>query len=106
MGYCTRFELSISNNDASLLAEIIETDDELSSLFDTDGESFDSYKWYSHEEDMVAVSKQYPSLVFTLKGEGEDAGDVWYKYFKNGLIQRCPAKITFDEYDESKLDLL
>jgi hypothetical protein len=52
---------------------------------------------------MRAFSKIYPNTLFKLKGEGEEAGDVWIKYFKNGKMQSCPAKITFEEYDENKL---
>jgi hypothetical protein len=102
MGYCTRFELEI-NEGFELLERIIDGNEELSCTFDTDGTSHDSYKWYNHESVMKEVSKEYPKILFTLKGEGEDPGDIWFKYFKNGKIQRCQAKITFDEYDESKL---
>jgi hypothetical protein len=52
---------------------------------------------------MRKVSKHYPDLVFKLSGEGEESGDVWVEYYKNGKMQRCSTKITFDEYDESKL---
>jgi hypothetical protein len=41
--------------------------------------------------------------VFELIGEGEEAGEMWKKYFKNGKLQTCKATITFDRYDESKL---
>jgi hypothetical protein len=52
---------------------------------------------------MKEVSKQHPDIVFELHGEGEEAGDIWYKYYKNGKMQVCKGHITFDEYDESKL---
>ena len=103
MGYCTRFNLSVDKKDNDLLTKIIEEDEELSRMFDEDGESYDEYKWYDHEAEMMYLSKNYPDVLFTLKGEGEEAGDLWFKHFKNGKIQRCPAIITYDEYDESKL---
>lgn len=63
----------------------------------------DSCKWYDHEEDMKEFSKKYPDMVFHLYGEGEDNTDMWYKHFKNGKMQVCPALITFDDYDEDEL---
>jgi hypothetical protein len=63
----------------------------------------DSCKWYDHESDMALFSKKYPESLFVLKGEGEESGDIWIKYFLNGKMQRAEAKITFEEFDESKL---
>lgn len=70
---------------------------------DDNGEMCDSVKWYDHEKDMKQLSLQYPNSVFLLTGEGEENDDIWQKYFKNGKIQSCYAKITFDEFDEKKL---
>ena len=64
----------------------------------------DTYKWYDYDEEMLELSKQFPETVFCLYGDGEESMDVWYKYYKNGKSQYCPAKVTFDEYDESKLN--
>lgn len=63
----------------------------------------DSCKWYDHEEDLKRVSERFPTVLFTLSGEGEESGDIWRKYFKDGKMQKCEAKITFDEFDEAKL---
>jgi hypothetical protein len=60
-------------------------------------------KWYSHEEDMRELSKKYPDLVFQIKGEGEESGDLWIEYYKNGKMQEAPAKIVYDDFDETKL---
>lgn len=65
--------------------------------------SYDAVKWYNSDEEMKDLSKQFPETVFCLYGIGENNGDIWYKYYKNGKSQYCPAKIVFDEYDESKL---
>jgi hypothetical protein len=62
-----------------------------------------SCKWYNHEVDMRIISKEYPDVVFELHGEGEQAGDMWIKYFKNGLCQVANAIISFDKYDATKL---
>lgn len=103
MGYCTSYELSILGGHYELLERIIEKDDDMFYGLDLTGEPVDAVTWYPHENDMKAVSKEYPNHVFKLEGYGEDNGDIWVKYFKDGKMQECRAKITFDEYDESKL---
>lgn len=62
-----------------------------------------SCKWYEHDEEMTDLSRQFPENIFCLYGEGEETGDLWYTYYKNGKKQYCPARIEFDEYDETKL---
>jgi len=98
MGYYTRFELEvISGND-------YETDYEEAVIKQVDYNPLvEETKWYGCEVDMKEVSKQYPKVLFKLIGEGEDAGDLWEAYFKNGKMQMCKAEITFQEFDESKL---
>ena len=34
------------------------------------------YKWYESDEDMLALSKKFPGLVFKLRGIGENTGDM------------------------------
>lgn len=63
----------------------------------------DECKWYDHDVHMKEVSRQSPDIIFKLHGEGEESGDVWYKYYKNGKVQKCNAIITFEDFDESKL---
>lgn len=63
----------------------------------------DSIKWYEWKEDMLKISKRYPLTIFVLHGEGEESGDLWKAYFLNGKMQKADAKITYDEFDESKL---
>lgn len=63
----------------------------------------DSCKWYDHEDDMKRLSKLFPDVVFTLKGTGEEAGDVWVKYFKDGKVQVDKAEIRLAEFDPMKL---
>jgi len=64
----------------------------------------DSCKWYGWKEDMIIISKNFPGVLFTITGEGEEGGDLWIAYVKEGKVQVCEAKITYDEYDESKLE--
>lgn len=63
----------------------------------------DATKWYEHENHMRKISLQYPDVIFELKGEGEESGDIWVKYFVNGKMQVCNATIVFEPFDEKKL---
>ena len=63
----------------------------------------DSCKWYDHEKHMKLLSRIYTETTFLLEGEGEESGDIWRKYFKNGKMQVCKAEIVFPAFDESKL---
>ncbi|HBU90253.1 MAG TPA: hypothetical protein DEB53_03445 [Bacillus pumilus] len=103
MGYYTQYEVEM-DKDAELVREYVNEN------FDGNGNLTavfngwdDELKWYGHEVDMRAVSRQFPDVLITLTGEGEDSGDMWRKYFKGGKMQECPAKITFDDYDEKEL---
>lgn len=101
------YDLSVHKDSELGIEEVFEKADNFNGLhyaIDETGEYVESVKWYEHERDMLKLSKDFPNVIFILKGEGEDAGDIWYKYFKNGKVQRAPGKITFDEYDESKLE--
>lgn len=106
MGYYTNYNLKVKEGDLKIQEILDQVEGKFQGIdyaVDTDGSSLDSVKWYEHEADMHFLSLEFPSIVFELHGEGEESGDVWYKYFKNGKMQHCPAKISFDEYDESKL---
>jgi len=60
-------------------------------------------KWYSHRDDMRVVSKRHTGVLFKLSGEGEESGDLWIEYHKDGKVQAIKGVITFEDYDESKL---
>ena len=60
-------------------------------------------KWYSCDDDMKSFSANYPDVLFIVYGEGEDSGDLWKAYYKNGKQQREQAVVTYGAFDESKL---
>ena len=65
----------------------------------------DVMKWYDHTEDMIELSKLFPTVIFTLEGNGEDRDDIWREYYFNGKSQYAPAKIFFDPIDEIELGI-
>lgn len=99
MGNYTRHSLRILEGDSHV-------DDHKVGISEQSGYSYcfeDRIKWYEMEFDMKDYSKQHPNTVFEISGGGEESGDLWKAYFKNGKMQMCKAKITYDEYDETKL---
>ena len=61
--------------------------------------SLDTIKWYDHYDEMIALSKEFPSLYFELDGAGEDPIDRWREYFHNGEGMHSDATIIFDTPD-------
>jgi len=112
MGYCTRYSLKWNCKNSKTTTwddisdEIRLRQEAVTDFFyavDDCGRTTESCKWYEHEKEVSEFSKIYPDVVFELSGEGEESGDIWKKYFKNGKMQVCPVKMTFDPYDESQL---
>ena len=63
----------------------------------------DNIKWYYWVEDMKQLSKEFSDTLFIVYGEGEESGDIWKAYFKNGKQQVSKAQIVFEDFDETKL---
>ena len=60
-------------------------------------------KWYKHDEDMKLLSKKHPDILFELYGNGEEDGDMWKAYYKNGKSYVVRAIISYPEFDEKLL---
>ena len=110
MGYYTDYNLKIET-DRIKANQIVERLEEISN-YDfyqetanyEEGGHFYSYsiKWYSHNEHMKQLSTEFPDILFTLHGIGEE-GEQWKAYYKSGKMFIASSRVVFDEYDESKL---
>ena len=85
MGYYTQYTLKVEGNNPTLeeVAKIIDGEWMLSYLMGRD-----TTKWYEYRNDMLQISALYPNVLFTLHGVGEEEGDEWVEYYKNGKHQR------------------
>jgi len=52
------------------------------------GPTSESCKRYDYEQDLIAVSRLYPTAVIMLRGQGEDAEDEWVLYVRDGEVVR------------------
>jgi hypothetical protein len=108
MGYETRYKWSIKPDTQEVRDWLIlrqTKDRNFAYGISPKSYSTQACKWYDHDQDMLEFSKVFPKVLFTLEGEGEEGGDLWKAYYKNGKQQTCPAKITSikDKFDKSKL---
>lgn len=104
MGYYTHYTLKVSPETDKIAIAALRLENEWAdAMLQSDGSSDDSGKWYEHETDMREFSKKHPETLFILSGEGEESGDIWTKYFKDGKCQSERACIVVGEFDEAKL---
>ena len=105
MGYYTSYFLEVHNiknaKEHEALRKAVENlerfgEDEYD-LYESEAYFFplDEFKWYEHEQDMLILSKLFPNLTFCLEGHGEDAEDMWRKYFHSGIVELCPGSISY-----------
>lgn len=108
MGYYTNYSLEIKgkgpiyNRLMAQVEDVVPNDTygySLGALIDDRAESI---KWYNYKDDMKALSKEWPNVLFTMKCIGEDH-EMWAVHFMNGSHQDCEARITFDEPDMAVL---
>ena len=111
MGYYTKYQIFVKHHDIDMQAEVLDVIKEELYPFggayginDPNGgwglTIDEPCKWYEFDKDMKEFSKKYPTILFTLKGEGEESGDLWIRYFKNGKVQVANARIVYPEFDE------
>ena len=62
--------------------------------------------FYDVANDMIALSRSFPSLTFRITSKGECDDDYWRQYFVNGKTCTCPGKIeiTYAPYNPRNLE--
>lgn len=111
MGYYTSYELSVHQGTADLdavierLAMVMELDseDRLFRIVHDSIESDEAMTWYDHDSDVAEMSRFFPGVVFKLHGEGEESGDLWDAYYKDGKCQICRGILRYPPYDPQRL---
>lgn len=97
MGYLTKFTLTLPDHLTQAQVDFIFDTDSIdktpfSSTFYGRGHSRSSeqIKWYpsQYEKELTQLSKMFPGVLFILDGIGEDSGDLWRMFFKNGSSER------------------
>lgn len=99
MGYYTGYSLVIEGGNNDIIKELRKENQNAEYALDDNGDTEECIKWYEHEEDFRKFSMKHPEILFSLHGEGEESEDIWKAYFKNGKMQKCEAKITFEEFN-------
>lgn len=79
---------------AEKIAGLIATNDEASHCLALDGSSEESGKWYNHEKDLAAFSRELPGVLLTLTCLGED-GLRWKVYAFNGKTQNVKGVVSY-----------
>jgi hypothetical protein len=110
MGYYTKFELATKTGEDTL--ELFGANQDTIRVALNEEKNYveyilaalehgESVKWYDFDSDMRKISKIFPDVVFQLTGYGEEAGDVWRCYYKNGKSH--DSVLSFSDFNEDLL---
>lgn len=107
MGYNTRYKLSVEYAAPVGPTAAIEMlrlgSKEAEHCLTAEGNPAEEGKWYEHESELKALSARFPHLLFSLRGEGEEPGNIWAKYFLSGRVQVEKASLAIAPFDPTKL---
>lgn len=108
MGYYTGYEISIEGKSTEEMLELFESSnlidkDIIHDLEDSGDELYIYCKWYDYEDEFIKLSKLIPNNLITIKGAGEESGDVWIHFIKNGLAYHQTMLMEYPEFNEDLL---
>lgn len=110
MGYYTNYEINIETHNSGIDTSSEEFNgiiaNRLSEISDyefDDDLTMYNVKWYDWHEHMIALSNEYPSVLFIVDGNGEEDDDIWRAYITGGKSQVERARLSFAPFDENKL---
>ena len=108
MSYCTSHDLTIncehtSYNATDLILKFRNLYEDAADAIDDVGSCNEDVKWYDAEDQLCEFSQGFPGALFVLHGEGQEAGDIWNLYVKNGKSYRDQLIVELPAFDESKL---
>ena len=63
-------------------------------------------KWYEHDEEMLKASLEHPGVVFVLDGDGEEPGDIWRTFYRNGGKAEWRPVISRPDFSEELFETL
>lgn len=102
MGYYTDFRLEFNSTSANQIQTRLE---ELSGYSFTNSSRtlcLDSAKWYDYDAHMKQLASEYPDVLFTLYGDGEERGDIWVQYYQGSISKGGKASLVYPSYGEAK----
>lgn len=96
MGYYTDFDFSQNKQ------EVIDAINDISG-YEDEGAAYYSVKWYDWQDHIKKVSLKFPGYIIILEGEGEEQGDVWKAYAKDGKLAVVHPETHWPDFHEDML---
>ena len=103
MGYYTSFTVEIGNP-LNIPQEKYDNDFKIINKFflgfmypNNDNSWSENLKWYNWQEEMAALTLQFPDYDFYIEGTGEENDDMWHAVVWRGHVYRKYAEIIYPE---------
>lgn len=109
MGYYTDYELDVTGPEVALkefeetaMVGRTETPSGIPYIDFIENTDRINAKWYQCEKEMVELSKMFPELLFSIEAAGEESGDLWRAWARNGKFKRVEPNMVWPEVDFDK----